>query len=51
MKKNRKDAQRTGFASELYVLSLLQRVGANAFMSYKKKKKVDIIEWNLKYGT
>ena len=43
MKKNRKDTQRTGFASELYVLSLLQRVGANAFMSFGNTKKVDII--------
>lgn len=42
-KTNRKDGQRTGFASELYVLSLLQRVGANAFMSFGNTKKVDII--------
>ncbi len=42
-KTNRKDGQRTGFASELYVLSLLQRAGANAFMSFGNTKKVDII--------
>lgn len=37
------DKQRTGFASELYVLSLLQRSGANAFMTFGNTKKIDII--------